>query len=345
MMIETESKFGVTSHEYVMRVIGEKYNISSMRVGAIVQNCHDEEQMAKHDPEYVHDKVSEYVDAKIQEHITNCYNAYGEVNPNEYIEEPVESSDLKLNNSTGAFVSVEDLYDVDELTKAAILREKDDAQLEIDGHVYNEDVDDGDIESKVNKECMELIELQNQAFKEMTDSWKRNEDGVENPMPHGGKIETEDEDGNIISKDVERRPRWKYVAQTINTREVKKLREKGNGSGRRGKKSKKEMKKNTLVEQDGLLRVATIKEVNEVAWKAVRDPTEFGFQGVKTAWLNRKNGEKGGWGRVPDDVKAAARAKLEEETKEANTEENEEQDGNDNNDDTDADSNAEKDEK
>lgn len=313
MMIDQESKFQTTSHEYVMRVIGEKFNISSRRVGAIVQHCHDEEQMAKNNPELVHDKVAEYVDAKIQEHINNCYSAYGEVNPNEFIETPVEAGDNNLQNLTGEFVAVEDLHDVDELMKEAILREKDEAQLEIDGHVYKEDVFDNEIESKVNKECLDLVEANNNVFKSLPKSYARNDDTTEKPMPQGGKIEIEDEEGNTIVKEVTRRPRWKFVAQTINTMDEKKKREK---SGRR-KKAKKEKKTNTLVEEDGLLRVATAKEVNDVAWKEVRDEVEFGFQGVKSAWIRRKNGEKGGWGRVPEDIKAAARAKLEEKEKEA----------------------------
>ena len=120
---------------------------------------------------------------------------------------------------------------------------------------------------------------------------------------------------NTIKNKVERRPRWKYVAQTINVRQEKKQRDKMAAAmgGRRTKLKKKGKTTNTLVEQDGVLRVATMKEVNDVAWKDVRNTYEFGFKGVKSAWLKRKAGERGGWGRVPDEVKAAARAKLEEE--------------------------------
>ena len=326
MMIEQDAKYNITSHEYVMRVIGEKYNVSTARVGAIVQFCHNEEQMAKTDPELVHDKVAEYVDAKIQEHITNVYNAYGEVNPNEFIEPPVENSDLRMSKSSGEFVAVEDLYDVDALTKEAILREKDEAQLEIDGHLYKEDVDDDDIQSNVNKECLDLIEKQKEAFQLMTKSWARDTSSkVEYPLPNGGSNSTVDADAddvdadadaeNTIKNKVERRPRWKYVAQTINVRQEKKQRDKMAAAmgGRRTKLKKKGKTTNTLVEQDGVLRVATMKEVNDVAWKDVRNAYEFGFKGVKSAWLKRKAGERGGWGRVPDEVKAAARAKLEEE--------------------------------
>lgn len=319
MMIEQESEFQTTSHEYVMRVIGEKFNVSADRVGAIVQGCHDEEQMAKEDPEMVHDKLAQYVDAKIQEHIDNAYKAYGEVNPNEFIEDPIESAGIRLDGSSGEYVAVEDLYDVDDLTKQAILREKDEAQLEIDGHVYKEDIDDDEIQSNVNKDCMDLIKAQNDAFKKMTNSWKRNEDDVENPLPLGGKVEIEDDDGNTTVKEAERRPRWKYVAQTINVREQKQ-------NKTRKKKSKKEKPTNTIVECDGELRVATMKELEGVAWKSVRDDKEFPIQGVKNAWLERKKGEKGGWGRVPEEVKEAAKARLAEESKEVDESEDDTED-------------------
>lgn len=314
MMLEQEKKFdGVTSHEYVLRVIGERFNISSLRTSAIVEEIHQEEQMMKHHPELVHEKVAEYVDTKIQEHINNCYNAYGEVNPNEYIENPIESGDVKLTNTSGDVVTVEDLHDVDELTRQAILREKDEAQLEIDGYVYKEDVDDDQIPSNVNKECLDLIKAQNQAYEDMLENWGRNEDSEkECPLPLGGKIVSEDDDGNTVERKVNRRPRWKFVAQTINVREQKQLKEKGMS---KKKKQAHAKMKNTLVEHDGRLRVATMKEVNDVAWKDVRDVKGFLTKGVRSAWLKRRNGERGVWGRVPDEVKAAARAKLEEKEK------------------------------
>ena len=315
MMLDQERRYGEkTSHEYVLRVIGERFNISTVRVSAIVDEIHEEEQLAKHNPELVHDKVAEYVDAKIQEHINNCYNAYGEVNPNEFIEDPVESGDVRSTNPTGEVVAVEDLYDVDELSRQAILREKDEAQLEIDGHVYKEDIDDDTIPSKVNQECMSLITAQNEAYQNMLDDWGRDKDSeMEYSLPLNGKITSEDEDGNTIEKEVTRRPRWKFVAQTINIREQKLQKEKG--MSKKTKKRQKDDFKNTLVEQDGHLRVATMKEVNDVAWKDVRDVNEFSTRGVRSAWLKRKNGERGGWGRVPEEVKAAARKRLEEKEK------------------------------
>ncbi len=311
LMLEQESAHQKTSHEYVMRVLGQQYNISSMRAAAIVDAMHEEEQARKNAPEYVYDKLAEYVDAKIMEHINNVYTAYGEPNPNEFLEDPVEGSGVIMNTSDGSgeMVAVDDLYDIDDMTKRAIMREKDEAQLEIDGHVYREDIDENQVESEVNKECLNLIKAQEEAKKVTDELWEREESGSENE-----------------SEQVERRPRWKFVAQTINVREQKKAKEKF-GKKKKKKSAKQQQKTNTIVEQDGSLRVATMKEVNNVAWKDVRDVKEFGFKGVKSAWLNRKSGERAGWGHVPEEIKAAAKAKLEEKEAQKTKEEQEQQEG------------------
>jgi hypothetical protein len=300
LMVEQEKEFKTTSHEYVMRVIAEKFNLTPIRVAAIVQNCHDEEQTAKKGG-YVNEKMAKYVDAKIKEHIDNAYMAYGEVNPNEYVESPVGAADIS-GESSGDFVRVEDLYDVDELTKEAILREKGEAQLLIDQKVYIEDVDNGKVTSKANAECVKLIEKADQDFKDIKNALSRttqttDNNNVEFSLPDNGAIE--DEDGNTT--ETTRRQRWKYVGQMINVRQQKKTGKKS----RRGAKLKfKDQKANTLVEEDGVLKLATVEEVAQTSWKRVRNEDEFTYKGVKDAWLNRQlKGEKYGWGRVPDSVK------------------------------------------
>jgi len=301
LMVEQEKEFKTTSHEYVMRVIGEKFNLTPIRVAAIVQNCHDEEQIAK-EGGYVNEKMAKYVDAKVKEHINNAYMAYGEVNPNEYVETPVGAADISGVES-GDFVRVEDLYNVDELTKQAVLREQGEAQLLIDEKVYLEDVDDGKVVSKANAECMKLVEKANEEFKEIKDTLSRSQTGnpsedIEFALPDNGAIE--DEDGNTT--ETTRRQRWKYVSQMINVRQQKKIGKKS----RRGAKLKyRQQKDNTLVEEDGELKIATVEEVAQTSWKPVRNEDEFTYKGVKAAWLDRQlKGEKMGWGRVPDSLKA-----------------------------------------
>lgn len=290
LMVEQDKEFKTTSHEYVMRVIAEKFNLTPTRVAGIVQNCHDEIQVAK-EGGLMHEKAAAYVDAKIKEHINNVYAAYGEVNPNEFVEDPTGVADITF--TTGEVTTVEDLYNVDELTEKAILREKGEAQLQIDSKIYIEDVPDDQVDSKANSECLKLIK-QSDSFSELKQLLKR-EDGVECQGPEGGSVK--DDDGNIVSEK-ERRSRWKYVAQTINVREQKKAKEKSRGAVKR-KKSRKASNDNTVVEQNGILRVATVQEVASTAWKPAKNLNEICYSGVKKAWLNRLSGDKNGWGRVP----------------------------------------------
>jgi len=302
LMVEQDKEFKTTSHEYVMRVIAEKFNLTPMRVAAIVQNCHDEEQVAK-EGGMVNDKLAAYVDARIKEHINNAYMAYGEVNPNEFVESPTGVADIG-GDSGGEVVRVEDLYNVDDLLMKAVVREEGEAQLLIDEKVYIEDVDSGKVASKANAECLTLVQKAQDEFKVLRESLNRNEgDKIEFSLPDGGTVEGED--GNSVK--AQRRPRWKYAAQTINVREQKKI---GKNSRRGGKLQKKHQKANTLVEENGELRIATLEEVGQTAWKSVRNEHEFTYKGVKAAWLNRQlKGEKLGWGRVP----AAPKPKVEEE--------------------------------
>lgn len=55
--------------------------------------------------------------------------------------------------------------------------------------------------------------------------------------------------------------------------------------------------RNTIIEQDGKLRVASVAELEQTSWKHVRNESEFMFKGVKEAWLKRQlEGEVDGWG-------------------------------------------------
>lgn len=312
MMMEQEKEFKTTSHEYVMRVIAEKFNLTPERVAAVVQNCHDEEQAAK-DGKLCDDKMAKYVDAKIKEHIENAYMAYGEVNPNQYVESPTAVADI--GGESNDYVRVEDLYDVDDLTQKAILREQGEAQLLIDEKIYIEDVNNATITSKANSDTLKLIEKTNSELKEVKEGIQRNADSLEYALPDNGVIE--DEEGN--TSEAERRPRWKYVAQTVNVREQKKV---GKKSRRGAKLQKHQMKDNTLVEEDGELRLATVEEVSQTPWAPEMCVNEKIYRGVKTAWLNRKEKkEQYGWGRVPENMKVKMEEEVEEEAANKNVEE------------------------
>ena len=99
-----------------------------------------------------------------------------------------------------------------------------------------------------------------------------------------------------------RRPRWKFAAQIVDTHAL----ENPKGSKRRGKAVAARAKArrhgrvvdgNTIIEEGGKLRVASVAELERTSWKHVRDESEFMFRGVKDAWLRRQlEGEVGGWG-------------------------------------------------
>ena len=278
----------ITSHEYVVRVIGQKFNISCDRVAAIVQLAHNEEQIRKEGKQEIHTKAQEYVDAKIREHIQNIYQVYGEVDPKEFVEDPLASTaaysgrySSQSENPKNTTV-VDDLYDVDELTQRAILREKDEAQSVLDSKLYLEDVDDGTVDTRVNGECRNLLKTRNESLNHVLDEYKKTRDAF-----------------NLIPKDTEekdRRPRWKYVATILNEYDDKKRQLVTSGSKKKKVRGRKD---NTLVEQDGVLRVATVKEVCSTSWAPPKNYTEKIYHNVKAAWLERqKNGTAGTWGRV-----------------------------------------------
>lgn len=89
------------------------------------------------------------------------------------------------------------------------------------------------------------------------------------------------------------RPRWKYVAQTVNTREQKKKRAKHRSYTNNNPS-------NTLVEEDGQLREATLADVKLTSWKPVRNVMEQSYSGAKRGWLDRTvRGDQTAWGKAP----------------------------------------------
>lgn len=104
-----------TSHEYVMRVIGQKFNITPQRVAAIVQLQHNEEQIKKNDPDRkLLTEAAEYMDRAIRQEILDAYQTFNLKKPDEFVEDPVG---VKGHKDHGYQV-VEDLFDVSALAFA-----------------------------------------------------------------------------------------------------------------------------------------------------------------------------------------------------------------------------------
>ena len=266
-----------TSHEYVMRVLAQKYNISSSRVAAVVQLLHNEDQIRRNHPEQkIYYETQDYVDARIAEHIANCYDAFKQPAPTApFIEDPMAVTGLgDIDRNEAGTMEAGDELDVDDLLEKAMIREQREMRLWIDSHVYVEDVDEDTVKVKTTGDCQKLMKAQ-EKLKEKSPGTRPE---ALRPLPENGQ-------GKV-------RPRWKYMAETINTRELgpkKKYYRPRNGK----------TIKNAIVEQDGNLRVASVKEVKNTCWKPERNLMEFTFNGVKQAWLERTlEGKTEGWGHV-----------------------------------------------
>lgn len=340
-----------TSHEYVIRVIAQQYNVTTSRAAGVIQLQHNEEQLKK-DPTFkVNHALQAHVDAIVRENIRECYQSYRETDPLQFVEEPIAATGAVSREEYGSptFMGASELTDVEALMKKTRNQEIEEARVRIANHIYVEDVDERTRMVKVDKEAKRLLKM----GEEMGNLYE----GLE------GKVVTEDDDDdtppaasaekkekkkfemsstrlkpkkkikgtrrNRLKSKVPkgkmpsipegaspypdnnrgwnetpetRRPRWKYAAQIINTHML----ENPTGSKRHGKTVAKRTKGrrhgrivegNTIIEEGGKLRVASVAELEQTSWKNVRNESEFMFKGVKDAWLKRQlEGEVDGWG-------------------------------------------------
>jgi hypothetical protein len=167
-------------------------------------------------------------------------------------------------------VSADDIFDMDAKLEAANKRDDELARILINEHVYKEDVDESTLEVKTDG-----------AAKRLTSN-------KEIPYPETNAQGT-------------KRQRWKYVAKVVNTRSMRK-------KGRRLTSYTNNNMENTLVEEDGELRVATVEEAKQVAWKPTRTKgTEYIYEGALRAWLEKTiKGKTDVWGSAPKQSAAEA---------------------------------------
>jgi len=265
----------MTSHEYVMRVIAQKFNISSERVAAIVQLQHNEEQYKRQANRPLFPEAAEYMDREIQKEILDAYQTFRQKKPDEFVEDPVGVLGLQESKS---WQVVEDVMDTDLLSEKAQKREEQRARQILDGHVYIQDKDDTELEIPLSKDAKKLLDAQKQFQQEQ-------QQAQETPIVNWPLPQSDDEPV--------KRPRWKYVAQVVNTRELKK-------QGRKHKSYTNNSPVNTLVEQNGELRAATMADVKTTSWKPVRHVLEHTYQGAKQGWLDCiVRGDDTAWGKAP----------------------------------------------
>lgn len=276
-MVSAEEKFGKTSHEYVCRLLAQKFHITPFRAAAIIQLQHSEEQFKLKYPDIDIGNDAETMDLYMKNTIQEAYKSTGEVPPESFVE-PLPDDGMESHK----VMAVDDLLDVDRLTIAANTRDQETARMMINDHLYIEDIDDAERDIPMCKDATNLIKMKEKLKKDVP------------PPLASPAVETN------------RPPRWQFVAQVIDTRKLNpKSNRKKAKDGRRlwGKGHRNGFQQNwaenTLIEEGGSLRPANLAEVRNMSWKPVRHIQEFTYKGVKQAWLQRKKGNKAAWGKAP----------------------------------------------
>eukprot|EP00980_Cylindrotheca_fusiformis_P028831 scaffold22653_cov119-Cylindrotheca_fusiformis.AAC.12 len=284
MMVLSQQQHKTTSHEYVCRVIAQKFDITPMRAAAVIQLQHAEEQMRQHNPELLCDEQAKYAEQAIQQNIRDAYRSERSQPPRQpFVEDPVGAHGRGEPDETSvSWTSTDDIYDLEAKIEQANVRDAQRAKLLIDGHIYKEDVDETQVPVRADRTTRRLIKAKEQQAKAKED------DTEAIPYPEN-------------NAKGEKRDRWKFVAKVVNTRAMRK-------KGRKITNYTNNNVENTLVEHDGELRVATVEEAKQVAWKPTRfKDNEYIYEGAKNAWLKKTlEGKSGVWGRAPPTRAAAA---------------------------------------
>lgn len=294
MRAAAEKKSAETSHEYVVRVVAQKFGLTPERVAGIIQLQHNEQQLKRKlsdpncdtsgYPSYQKmQEMSDMMDAGYAQEIRNAYQSNNAVAPESFVEDPVPAK-----HDSKAWQTVDDVFDVDQMLADAHVREDRKARIAIDGYSYVADVDDVTVEIPMSEDCQSLLK----AHKKLTP-----EEGEENE-----KIRIDE--ANPLPASGERRQRWKYVAQVVNTRDLyrKRHEEKMKQSSAKHHTTgyTNNHPANTLVEREGSLRAANQSDIQETPWKAVRHVCEHTYRGVKQGWLDRTvRGHLEAWGPAP----------------------------------------------
>ena len=348
-----------TSHEYVVRVVAQKYNVTTSRAAGVIQLKHNEEQLKKDPDFFVDHKLQAHVDNKIRQTISEVYRSYGEKDPLEFVEDPIASTGILGHEGTGSpgIEKVSDLIDVDALAERKRKQERAESIRRMRTHMYVEDVDDNTVNVRLDKEARRYLKsseklrgLYSNEVKEAVDQESETNEDDELPsidaLPESGKLRTKvpkipeyatpypENNAGYKGQAKQRRPRWKYAAQIIDTRALENPPNSDHGGKKvaariKSKRHGRVVEGNTLIEQGGKVRVATRAEVEQTSWKHIRNESEFMFKGVKQAWIQRQiHGEVGGWGFQEEVNAPEPEVKEEEETSsEGESEESSAEDG------------------
>ena len=261
MMTDMSKEEKVTSHEYIVRVIAQKYNLRTARVAAIIQLQHNEQRIRADQPErQLNYDVQKYVDEKISANIREVYAAYGEIPPGKFTEQPY----TQLKDISSRMTPVDDIHDVDTLYNKVKEVERQKAQLKLDKTKYIEDFDEAQRNTSMDHDCRKLM--------------SQAEDNAE-----------------IFGQD-RYNDRWRYVAHVIDTKEEKNLLAEWKNGKKIKRKSNLIVAEGSKVRA---ATIAEEKQVALGKWKVAHNQTEYTLRGAKKAWLEKEmKGKHDGWGKV-----------------------------------------------
>ena len=301
MMMRNESENpGRTSHEYACRVLAQRFQITEWRAAGVVQLQHAEEQMRRNNPELLCDDVSQYADSCIRQNISDAYKSERSQPPNRggqqqpFVEDPVGIHGLgEPDEISSSFVTADDIYDMETKLHNADVSDEELAKVLIDEHVYKEDVDESKLSVKIDGSTKRLIKAQQKqkaySQSKVATGGSKEEDATVTTTEESTTPNT----ASTNEKGKKKRSRWKYVAKVVNTRAMQK-------KGRKLTSYNNNNMENTIVEENGSLRVATVEEAKKVAWKPTRTKSnEYIYEGVQKAWLKKTTeGNTTVWGKA-----------------------------------------------
>jgi hypothetical protein len=193
-----------TSHEYVMRVIAQQYNITAERVAAVVILSHNEQQMRMQQQPLL-EATANRMDALIKQEIKDAYESSRSTPPTDaFVEDPVGVNELQDRKK---YRVADDVYDVDALHQAATVRLDQQARRIIDSHQYVLDVDLEQQPVPMDHDAQQLLTRHKKLQREMAVQ----EATVQQQRQVQKAVEPQ---WRTTNGDGATRPRWKFIAQT-----------------------------------------------------------------------------------------------------------------------------------
>lgn len=285
MVSSAPTNESVTSHEYAIRVVAQRFRITARRVAGVIRLQHNEQQMRRAGIKLA-DDVADYMDNAIQQEINEAYASQNLRPPAQFVEDPIGVMSSAQSNKF--YTAVDDLVDVESVWPQTQKREDVEAQAFLDNYQYEIDLEPERVTAPMDTDCKALLKRAKKLQKE----------SVNQPLQQQ-------------EQQTKKPARWKFMAQIVNTRELKK---------QKAHKTPTSYTNNNptntiVVDRDGTIRAATAAETASVDWKAARHVDKFIYGPVQRAWLQRQHepGMTDVWGKAPPRVVAEEEGKGKEQ--------------------------------